>query len=97
MERSAGHCGGCVEGALQPLAGSDRDPARPLKVEEEQPEDHDHMCTKFFLRESWSWSLFFSSSEPDFQKTMTICAARLLNSYRLFLSQFKVPLKGMPS
>ena len=24
-------------------------------------EDHDHMCQKVFLRESWSWSSSFSS------------------------------------
>ena len=49
------------------------------------------MCTKYFLRESWSWSSFFSSSGADFQRTMTICAARLLrgnlgHGHRLFLS-----------
>ena len=36
------------------------------KKKKEKSEDHDHMCTKPFLRESWSWSLFFSSSGADF-------------------------------
>ena len=50
------------------------------------------MCTKHFLRESWSWSSFFSSSRVEFWKTMTICVARLLggnlgHGHRLFLSQ----------
>ena len=63
-----------------------------LESEEEKSEDHDHMRTKPFSRESWSWSSFFSSSEADFQRTMTICVARLLrgnlgHGHRLFLSQ----------
>ena len=50
----------------------------------------DHMCTKSFLRESWSWSSFFSSG-ADYQRTMTICVARLWggnlgHGRRLFLS-----------
>ena len=58
-------------------------------TEKENSGDHDHMCTKFFLRESWSWSSFFSSSGPDFQRTMTMCVARVLkgklgHGHRLF-------------
>ena len=60
-------------------------------IEKEKSEDHDHMRTKSFSRESWSWSSFFSSSGADFQRTMTICVARLLrgnlgHGHRLFLS-----------
>ena len=72
----------------------------PLVValyEKEKSEDHDHMCTKVFLRESWSWSSFFSSSGADFQRTMTIRVARLLrgnlgHGHRLFLPDFSFSL-----
>ena len=48
------------------------------------------MCTKYFFRESWSWSSFFSSSRADFQRTVTVCVAHLLkgslgHGHRLFL------------
>ena len=44
-----------------------------------------------FLRESWSWSSFSSSSGADFQRTMAICVASLLggglgHDHRPFLS-----------
>ena len=50
------------------------------------------MCSKTFLRESWSWSSFFSSSGANFQRTTTICAASLLGGdlgrgHRLLLSR----------
>ena len=50
------------------------------------------MHTKSFSRESRSWSSFFSSSDEDIQRTMTICAAHLLggdlgHGHRLFLAQ----------
>ena len=54
-------------------------------------EDHDHMCSKSFLRESWSWSSSSSLPRADVQRTMTICAASLAggnlgHGHRLFLS-----------
>ena len=55
--------------------------------------------TKSFLRESWSWSSFFSSLGADFQRTMAICVACLLrgnlgHGHRLFLSQKGTPKRG---
>ena len=67
-------------------------PEKATKYEKEKSEDHDHICTKSFLRESWSWSSFFSSLAADFQRTMTTCVARLRrgnlgHGHRLFHSQ----------
>ena len=49
------------------------------------------MCSRLFVRKSWSWSLFFSL-EAKFQRTMTIRAASLLwgdlsHGHWLFLAQ----------
>ena len=60
--------------------------------EEDLSEDHDHMCSKYYLRKSWSWSSSVSFPETNFQRTMTICARRLSwgnlgHGHRLFLSQ----------
>ena len=51
------------------------------------------MCSKPFLRESWSWSSSFFLPRADFQRTMTICAAclsrgNLGHGHRLVLSHF---------
>ena len=49
------------------------------------------MCSRSFVRKSWSWSSFFSFLGASFlQRTMTTCVASLLrgdfgHSHRLFL------------
>ena len=54
-----------------------------------------------FLEETWSWSSLFSSSGTNFQRTMTICVARLLrgnlgHDHRLFLSHYPPPTHRPP-
>ena len=40
--------------------------------------NHAHMCSNLCSREIWSWSSFFFSLRPGFQRSMTICVASLL-------------------
>ena len=58
--------------------------------EKEFSDDHDHMCSKSFSRESWLWSSFFSS-EADSKRTMTTCAASLWEGILVMVIVFFFP------
>ena len=77
---------------------------KAVSAEKDISEDHDHMCSKSFLRESWSWwSSFFSwgSWRAKLRKTMTIhvpslWGADLGHGCSLSLSQSTEAREGAP-